>query len=337
MSASHGSPDAWKPRPPRVRPEAPRLGRFAVDHAFEEILAEANHALGPLEERLTAAAPAPTQPMIILCYPPRSGSTLFGQLLARTRAFHYVTNFMARFWEAPYLAGLIEQKLGVREAPFTAEVESAYGVTKQPHEPHEFGFFWNSRLVFAGDTHRVAQALMPEHRTEGLRNELGALMSLYDQPFFVKSDLVGLNVEYFSRLFDDVRFVVLRRDPLFIAQSIYRARLQLYGDPRVYWSTRPSNEAHAQDVPPADQIALQVNGIYQDIYNGLRTTGAPFVEVQYESLCRRPRAEIARVLDFAGLGERSLSRLPERLPLSSRHTLPRNIIQQLIRALAVQN
>lgn len=337
MSARPSSREAWKPRSPRVRPEAPRLGRFAVDHAFEEILAEANHALGPIEERLAAAAPAPTQPMIVVCYPPRSGSTVFGQLLARTRAFNYVTNFMARFWEAPYLAGLIERKLGMREAAFTPEAQSTYGVTRQPHEPHEFGFFWNSRLVFANETHRVAQALMPEHRTEGLRNELRALMSLYDQPFFVKSDLVGLNVEYFSRLFDDVRFVVLRRDPLYIAQSIYRARLQLYGDPRVYWSTRPSNEAHAQDLPPADQIAMQINGIYKDIYNGLRSTGAPYVEVQYETLCQHPRAEIARVLDFAGLDGESLSRLPERLPLSNRHTLPKNVIQQLIRALGVHD
>ncbi len=326
--------EARTARSPRVRPEPPRRGRFAVDHGFEEILAEANHALGPIEERLAAATPEPTQPMVVVCYPPRSGSTLFGQLLARTRAFHYVTNFMARFWEAPWLAGLIEKKLGLREYPFPEDLRSTYGVTPSPHEPHEFGFFWNRWLVFEGETHRVAMERMPSHRTEGLRNELRALMSLYDKPFFLKSDLVGLNVAYFNSLFDDVRFVVLRRDPLFVAQSIYRARLQLYGDPCVYWSTRPSNDAHARDLPPERQIALQIDGIYQDIYEGLHETGAPCLEVQYEELCRNPREEIGRVLGFAGLDEAPVAAIPERLPLSNRLRLPEEIVHQLRLALA---
>ncbi|RMF53755.1 MAG: hypothetical protein D6746_15230 [Bacteroidetes bacterium] len=317
-----------------MRQEPPRLGRFAIDHAFEALLARANHALEGIEQELVTERPAPSHRMLVICYPPRSGSTMLAQLLARTQAFNYVTNFQARFWEAPYLAGLIEKKIGIREMPFPEVIRSAYGVTMAPHEPHEFGFFWNRWLVFAGETHRVAPTLMPEEKTEGLRRELLALRSLYEKPFFVKSDLVGLNVEYFYRLMPDVVFVVLRRDPLFIAQSIYRARLQLYASSEVYWSTRPSNEAHRYVGSPEDQIVLQINGIYNDIYNGLRQTGAPYIEVQYETLCRQPRKEVGRLLEFAGAETWSLAQIPEQLPVSERHELPREVIRRIVQAMS---
>lgn len=229
---------------PRLAEESSRLGRFAIDHAFEALLVRANHALEELEKQLVADRPASTQRTLVICHPPRCGSTLLAQLLARTRAFNYVTNFQARFWEAPYLAGLIEKRVGIRHMPFPEVIRSDYGVTEAPLEPHEFGFFWSRWLNFVGETHRVAPGLMSSERIEGLRTELNALRSLYEMPFLIKNGVVGINVEFFVSLVPESVFVVLRRDPLFIAQSIYRARVQRYGDPSVYWSIRPSNEAH---------------------------------------------------------------------------------------------
>lgn len=325
--------DAWKLRTLRKRESGHRLGQFAVDQAFERMLLEANEAWAPLEARLVAEAPPPRVPLLVICYPPRSGSTMLGQMLARTRAFNYVTNHMARYWEAPYLAGLIEKKIGLRQVPFPSEIRSAFGVTFGPTEPHEFGFFWNKWLVFEEGTHRIAEALMPDKRVEAFRRELWAMMSLYDQPFFLKSDLVGLNAAYFGRMFNDIVYVVLKRDPLFVAQSIYQARMQLYANPAVYWSTRPSNRPDRPEHSPAEQIALQIKGIYQDIYRDLRTSGARFIEVQYEALCQNPVEELSRILFHVGLDESGLKDVEWRTNPGNRLYLPRNIIQELVRAL----
>ncbi len=175
---------------------------------------------------------------------------------------------------------------------------------------------------------------MTDEMKMGLKREIYALMSLYDQPFFIKSELVGLNVEFFSRLFDNVVFVVLRRNPIFIAQSIYRARMLLHANPKVYWSTRPSNEAHLTDVSPAEQIALQIRGIYDDIYAGLHATNERFVEVKYESLCENPRELIGRLTRMIGEGPEGLDLIPNKLKNMNRDELPPNLIEELARALS---
>jgi len=324
----------WITRGPRLHDERPRKGRFAVDYDFEDILSRANQVLRPLEKELTETACTPEHPMVIICYPPRCGSTLLSQLLVQTRAFNYVTNFQARFWDAPFVAGLIEKKLGMRRVPLPHELKSEYGVTNAQNEPHEFGFFWNKWLVFSGTTHRVDMALMPELKSEALKRQVHALMSLYDQPFFIKSELVGLNVEYFSRLFENVIFLVIQRDLLSVAQSIYHARVQLYNDPKAYWSTRPSNEAHLQDLAPEEQIAMQIKGIYNDIYNGLRLTHARYVEVQYEDLCLHPKDELAAVMNAIGEVPNGLKYLPEQLHIETRKKVPRAVTQKLVRALS---
>ncbi len=259
---------------------------------------------------------------------------MLAQMLARTKAYNYVTNYVARFWDAPYLAGLIERKINLRAQPFSSAIRSTYGVTCEPHEPHEFGFFWNKWLVFEDGTHRIDESRMPDSHVQQFRQELRALMSLYDQPFFIKSDLVGLNVSFFSRLFDDIVFVVLKRDPLFVAQSIYQARVQLYGDPAVYWSTRPSNRPDRSDLSPAEQIAMQIKGVYDDVYTGLQNAGARYIEVQYEALCRQPRQELACILSHTGLDETALT-LPALAPMpGNRRYLPGKTIRELVRALA---
>lgn len=327
------SPAPSRLRPPRRWDAVPRMRPFAPDEGFEALLAEANRAWAPLEATLIHEVPLPTHPLVIICYPPRSGSTLLGQLLARSGAFHYVTNFMARFWEAPYLAGLLEKRLGLRQTPFPAAVTSRYGVTQAPTDPHEFGFFWNHWLTFKADTHRIDPAAMTPEKTNGLRQELRAIRSLYDQPCFLKSDLVGLNPGFFHRLCEQVVFVVLRRELRYVAQSIYQARLDLYGRPDVYWSTRPSNGVHRRrDLPPAEQIALQLQGIYDDLYHDLEVTGAAFLEVQYERLCEQPEHEIERLLDWIGCATPCV-RLQARPTPANRDYLPASVREALTQAL----
>lgn len=327
------TPSAPAFRPPRRWDVAPRVGSFAPDDGFEALLAEANRAWAPLEAALIRDAPPPTHPLLVICYPPRSGSTLLGQLLARSGAFHYVTNFMARFWEAPYLAGLLEKRLGLRQAGLPAEVTSRYGVTESPLDPHEFGFFWNHWLTFQDGSHRIDLDRMTPEKTAGLRQELRAIRALYDQPCFLKSDLVGLNPGFFHRHCEQVMFVVLRRERPYIAQSIYQARLDLYGRPDVYWSTRPSNGVHRRtDLSPAEQIALQVQGIYDDICHDLEAAGAAWIEVQYERLCEQPQHEVERLLGWIGCAT-PCARLHARPHPANRDYLPASVREALAQAL----
>ena len=304
--------------PPRLPDEAPRLGRYAADEAFEALLRRGNDHLAPLEEELVRHAPRPAAPFVVLCGAPRSGTTLLAQLLARSRAFDYVSNFTARFWKAPYFASLLEQRIGLKQALFPNRIESEYGVTPQPNEPHEFGFFWNSWLRYEGDTHRIALRDMEPNRIDGLRSELWRLSSLSSLPFLIKNNIVGLNAAAAMRVLGDVRFVVVRRDPLFTAQSIYLAREEMLGSADPFWSLRPSGYAAMRSLDAPEQIAHQLAGIYEDIRCDLAEIGAPHVEIGYESLCRDP---VAAVETVGRLAETPIDRAQlEHVRLSSRNT-----------------
>ncbi len=318
---------------PRREGERARQSAFAIDHEFEMLLGQANGSLRDLELELTRAVARPATPLVVLCYAPRSGSTYLGQLLARSGRINYISNFTARFWEAPVFAASLEKRLGLRGFAYPSDITSRYGVTPSPHEPHEFGFFWNKWLRFAAPTHRIDPEAMTEEATGGLVRELSGLMTLYDQPFFLKSDLVGLNVAFFDALFEDVRFVVLHREPVYVAQSIYRARCDLYGDPAAYWSTRPSSFTALQDLPAALQIAGQIRGIYDDVRQGIAEVEARSLDVSYERLCEDPQGQIERICSFAGI-EHSIPRLKASPRSCNGRKLSRNVFDQLERAVA---
>jgi hypothetical protein len=126
---------------------------------------------------------------------------------------------------------------------------------------------------------------------------------------------------------------VLRREQPYIAQSIYQARLDLYGRPDVYWSTRPSNGAHRRtDLSPAEQIALQVQGIYDDICHDLEAAGAAWIEVQYERLCEQPQHEVERLLGWIGCAT-PCARLHARPHPANRDYLPASVREALAQAL----
>lgn len=287
------------PLPWREADQPERVGAHRIDRDFEALLARAGAALAPLEAELASTAAPPERPPLVICYAPRSGSTFLAQALARTGAFHYVSNFVARFWRAPVLAGLLERRLGLREGLGEHPIVSRHGVTRGPAEPHEFGFFWSHWLRFVPGTHVVDREALPATDRLGFARELRAFAGLDGRPLFLKNAIFGLNVELAREVLPGARFLVLRRDPLATARSIWRARLAVHGDAAAFWSLRPSTAPALRSLPPAEQIAGQIRDTYADVRRGLRATGAPALALDYEDLCRDPVAALRRVLCFA--------------------------------------
>ena len=289
----------------RPSKEIERIGKYKINHSLEQIIAKGNEALAVVEEELIQKAIPSTYPLIIICYPPRSGSTLLAQLMAGSKLFNYVTNFIARFWDAPYFAGLIEKELSLRSMKFPNKFSSYFGVTNCANEPHEFGFFWNKwllyRLPFLKGSHRIDYNNLFEQNLDSFKKEIYSLISLYEQPFFIKNGYTGLNPAFFYKVFKNVRFIVVKRNPVYIAQSIYNSRIKLYGNEKYFWSTRPSSYKEICKLPVSFQIAYQIKGIYDDIYYDIKKINANFIEIFYEDLCKNHEEELQKIFQFANI------------------------------------
>ena len=95
-------------------------------------------------------------PIIFIMGCARSGTTLVSQYLARSREFCYPTNFISRFYYAPYIGALLQRLMfdldtkGELFGSFKEAVDfkSVLGKTKAASSPNEFWYYWRRFFKF---------------------------------------------------------------------------------------------------------------------------------------------------------------------------------------------
>jgi hypothetical protein len=137
-------------------------------------------------------------------------------------------------------------------------------------------------------------------------------------------------VPFFLEVFPDAIFVFLQREPRANLSSMMQAwrsrgwitypKLPGWNGP---WSLLlPAGYARLRDRPLEEIVAFQWQAANETILDDLASIPRDrWTTVRYEDLVRDPRAEIARLLEFAGLSmdPRLAEYLSRPLPLS-RHT-----------------
>ncbi len=320
-----------------------RRGKYSINTKVEKILGELNACIKNLERNEIKSIDALCFPVVFFCYAPRTGSTLISQVLAHTQEVAYISNYTARFWEAPYLALLLERELGLRELidknVRSDDYGSEYGVTKNIFEPHEFGFFWNKYIPYrANETHFVEKEAFTKDITSELYREVMAMLSVYNRPFFFKNAIAGLNCHYIKNVFPTSFFVIIKRDFRFVAQSIYKGRKDLYGSEDTWLSVRPRKYREIVDNynNPYDQIALQIKGIYEDVSHGTEDVKNRCLEIQYEDFCRKPRkyiGEVFELIDYKPKNNSWFKYIPDEIKISNEIRLPKDDYDNLCQAL----
>ncbi len=280
----------------RLRYKEPkRRKQYQPNIKLEEILLRMNRLLAPLEREEVHKLPKSHLPVLFLCYAPRSGSTILSQLLARTGCFNYVSNFLARYWLAPYVGGLLERELKLRRDYGNISLESEFGVTKAFMDPHEFGFFWNQWLPVKNLTVLTLQELK-KIDIKSLQREINALKALSDKPFFFKSGIAGMNAGFLAKNIPHSRFIVIKRKYPYIAQSLYQSRQKFYGSEKHWWSIKPTRYKTLYKKDVYDQISGQVVEIYRDIEQQLK--GRAHMTFWYEDICAHPHRILRNIFDF---------------------------------------
>lgn len=270
-------------------------------------------------------------PVVFVVGAPRSGTTLVSQIFANSGAFGYVSNFVARFWEAPVLGARIEQALEMRET--NAEYVSAYGVTNGLSGPHEFGYFW-SRWFDFGETHHVCPSRLEGIDKEMLLRELGGLEGVFEKPLFFKSLTCGLQADFLTKLLPNAVWVICRRNPVYNMQSLLIAREEVFGSRAEWFSLRPKEHGSLVDLSPFEQVAAQVYYTLDNLKTETSNVNADrIVHVSYDDLCARPRdiaQQIATTLGQLGTSvEPDLENIPERFDSADVQRLNANDFRSL--------
>jgi hypothetical protein len=128
-----------------------------------------------------------------------------------------------------------------------------------------------------------------------------------------KNVLCSLRIEAISSAIPEMRYIVVKRDPIATAASILASRVQLHGTYDAWFSVRPPNVDDLRTLPAEQQVLEQIRAVHGAIDNA-RADLAPglFSDVTYESLVAQPE----RVVEGIGL-RLELRRRPDAEPLPS--------------------
>jgi len=325
-----------------LRHEADRQPEFVPNRRLDELIGRLSRLLGPVEADVNRQFEAPRLPVLAVVGCPRSGTTLLTQLLARSAQLFHPTNVLSRFAYAPHVGCLVQQLLfdpaydlngefaGLRA---TTGYSSHIGKTAGALGVSEFFHFWRRFFPNHDPGHLTADELARVD-VAGLRRELAAIEAVSGRPFMSKAMMIQYNIAHFAAVMPELFFVHVRREPLYVMQSIAQARRRYYRDEHIWWSVKPREYGWLKDLPPAAQTAGQVYFTEQAIVTQLAAVDpARQFSLSYEDLCADPNAVLhALAAKLAARGVQADLSVPEiRFPCENTIRLPPQDIDQLRR------
>jgi hypothetical protein len=272
---------------------------FTNNSNLDALLNELKELLQPIQKSKEEEFHAPQWPVGIIVGNPRSGTTLFLQWIASLNVFSYPSNILTRFAYAPYIGALIQEMLfnekydyhgdfkDIRsEINFTSDLGKSKGALATNEFQHFFRNYLPNQNLFA---EYLDDDILIKSDTNGMQKGLASIESVFDKPFFTKGTFLQFNIDYFYRKIPELFFVMVRREPLFIMQSLLIARERFYGTQKEWWSVKPIEYKFLKKKDIYHQVAGQVYFTEKAILQGLdKVPENRKIIINYEDFCKSP-------------------------------------------------
>jgi hypothetical protein len=277
----------------------------------------------PIETAVFGSA-GPSRPPVFVVGLPRAGTTLFYQALCHAYAFSYPTQLTD--W-LPFLP-TVATRLTYR-AQYVSDFTSDYGRTANRSDPAE-SVMWN--LWLDPETqYRSANELSARTRA-ALIGLVGRIERVGGRPFINKNLRNTQRLPVLAELFPTAVFPVVVRDPLEVALSLLRGRIERHGSETTWLSVRPRNGSPVPNESPSAEVARQVKGLHEDLLEDMHAIGPDrFFVVSYDCLTREPRVCLERAASLLlghGVPLEAVGSLPARFERPKRGADPLSLQQR---------
>lgn len=213
---------------------------------------------------------------------PRTGSTILYQAITNHFDVLYIDNLASIFYRNLFFGLGLSNLLFGRKAHGNFKADhgdtSSYGL----HAPSECGEFWYRFIP--KNQHYLAPEEVSERAVQAIRQELTALINFHGRPLVINNNNIGLRLALIKQAFPMARFIVTDREPLYVAQSLLKARLRFYGDVHSWWSMKPENYLQLLKLEPAKQVVHQHHSIRITMIEDLKGAQGRVLWVDYARL-----------------------------------------------------
>ncbi|NND13027.1 MAG: sulfotransferase [Acidimicrobiia bacterium] len=272
----------------RERPPAALEGMARIALGYPASLID--RILVRREKTLLDNAPGSSHPVLLVVGAPRSGTTLTHQLLTTHCVASYFTNRNSLFVRAPLAASSLWDSFPAG----SITRRSFYGLTRGWDSPNDAFHIWNR--WFGEDRYTPAQ-LTPQAMEE-IGQFFDAWRALHPMAVINKNNRNTAQMPGLSKSIAGVRFVVVHRDPVYVAQSLIEARQMVQGSTDIGWGL-----AARSGGDPVEDVVRQVQQIGALIENDAPTRA---IHIDYEHLCEDPATVIKTIAEEASIPLRNL-------------------------------
>ncbi|MGH7701967.1 MAG: sulfotransferase, partial [Gemmatimonadales bacterium] len=175
---------------------------FAMESALAgALLTPLDLLLQAAERRRYQAAESPRLPMIFVCGPARSGTTLVAQTLMRHLPVAYINNLTAVFPRSPLTANALFGRL---IGPPRISYGSYYGRTQHWSGPNDGLHLWDRWL---GKDRTAIRSSLTEEETTAMRRFFGALEQATGKPLVNKNNSLNACANVVARTLEGSHFL----------------------------------------------------------------------------------------------------------------------------------
>lgn len=305
---------------------------FKRDVQVEKLLKLLDDNLSPVEEKLIKGHDSTKYSPIFIFGCARSGTTILHQYLIQNIKCIYPSNFISRFYYAPYVGGLFYklfteldkrgELLGSIEEERQDFFSSYLGKTSGIHSPNEFWYFWRKHFPINGKG-TIDQQDIDEREADIFQGSINGLQNLFDGPFITKGMIANNCIDFLEKLFPKPIFIFIKRDLFANAKSLYKARLDYFDEPTQWYSFYPQEKANYQSLNPEEQVVRQVIDTNQEIEQSLkRCEKNRTIKINYSEFCRSSQNVLEMLLEVDGRLQISDSPTPTSFKIREKKDLP---------------
>jgi hypothetical protein len=271
----------------------------------QEFFKKINPFLNIINKNLILKRKTTWKPPIFITGPPRCGSTVVSQIVAEALDVGFISNFIAKFWMAPYIGAYLWKQFGLKRS---ISFKSLRASTKSLGDLNEFNFFWNR---YFDDSHSHYCEKLDDEKIKELRLDIESITYVFEKNVLFKYVLGAYKFSVLKEVIPDLKVLVINRDPLYIAQSLLKIRRQVYGNIDEWWSLKPREIDSLRELDPYDQVVGQAYYTYQELESKAKKNPEDFLYVEYEDIINNTEDELKRIANKFDLKFRDEYSLPD--------------------------
>ena len=253
---------------------------------LSKVMTPLDYMLQGREKRLLRRSSSESsKPVILILGGSRSGTTLLYQTLAYHLPVSYISNFIAVFRRSPIAAFRLFHRFIPRA---NKNYQNYFGSVAGLGGPNDAFSIWNRWL--GEDRNHVPSDISHQSKSE-MKNFLNTWLAVSKKPFLNKNNRNSLCAPMFASIFDNVFFIEIYRNPIFVAQSLVLSRRAVQGNAKIGWGLLSKNSSEDNDDPMAyiDDICEQVHQVNQILAKGReKIDPEKYIRVSYEDFCENP-------------------------------------------------